>query len=1493
MSSHRILTVALALLVLNAAIPSVAIAAVAASTETGEDQIRLTGGESTIRTDGVEPISRSTQDTSPNKSGSKLSSAVTRLLDRNNDTSDTADPSLITRSTGGPFVTVRVAAPPGYVDEAVDRAGSYDGTVRMRAGDRFIARIPANALRGFAKSPVISFVDTPTELTTAGSITSEGVESVSAPAAHTYGVTGEGVEVAVIDTGFDASNPEIKDNVVSYQAFDGDGKAWRNQSGQHGTATAEIVVDTAPNASLHLYRVKYELDLLNAIRDIDENTSVDVVSMSLGLNNGPFDGTSALDDAIANSVASGTTWFVSAGNAGGGKHYNVTWADANANGLLNFSGTDETLGIAHSTSAPLSITVSWDDYENRNEDYDIALFDAATDELLATSKNSQTGPLTAPSEETITLAAGATTSDMYLVVRQSDANGTSDFDVFVDDYSTLEHWTNTRSISRPATEETVLTVGAVRYSDLSVRSYSSRGPTINGDRKPELMGPDGVSSSVYGPASTGGFTGTSAATPHVAGVAALISQVDSDATPEELRSVLTSTTDGITGTEPDNTAGYGLVNASAALEVATADDGTSPSIADAVAIDASRDTEIGDTKSVVADGDTVRISATVTDANPVVVTTDASPLGGPSSLSLTDEGNDDVYAGVFTVDATGAGAADGAYVFDVTATDVADNTNTVSTTTLTLDTTAPALTDVSAVSDNPIDPAFVGTDGTLTVSANVSDATAVTGTVDLATVGGETNESLVDTDGNGEFTATGVIDHAVTEGTMSFPVTVTDAAGNRNNATTDRITVDHTDPTLSDVAFVNATDGTALLTEGDDAEVRATANDTHLGAVKVDLSQFGGPSSVLLSDGEGDGVYTTTSTITSFNGSARVDVTAVDAAGNEASERSSELLVGAADDTIAPVVLNPEATDLTDGDGEVGENNQVRLAVTVTDDMLVGAVESNASAFGGGTVTLTDDDGDGVYDGTFIVGGEGTLAPNGSHAIGFTALDATRNANTTTTNLTISTSSRTPDAPPLLSNSSLVDETDGNGVVADGDTLTATVDVVDYDLDTVTVDAGAFGVGTVTLTDTDGDGTYSSTFTVDDANVGADGDHAVTVTAFDVLGNTNTTTTEAVTLDTTAPTADAGSDLTATAGQSVPFDGSGSHDATGIAEYAWTFGDSPSASGATPSHTYSEAGNYTATVTVTDAAGNTANDSLNVTVEAAAPPPTAGTGGGGSSGGSSGGRSGGSTGSSVVSSPPSTPEPTPEPVEPEPEVTVSGNASAAVERTDTGISIDITDATSTDRVTIDLPTEDVTERLATDGVALESMSTAFARETGFSADVSSSPTAPADGTPPLDHAVGYLTVDTAEDFAEADVSEVRFGFAISTERLRERDVTLDDVVLFRYHDGEWTALETRLVGTSSTTARFGAVSPGLSTFAIGSQDSLATAGNETEGGTTDTERVSDRNGTNSGDVTATPTVTGESTSSTTSTTGVGFGELSATLAFLVIVVAARRRTRRR
>ncbi len=74
-----------------------------------------------------------------------------------------------------------------------------------------------------------------------------------------------------------------------------------------------------------------------------------------------------------------------------------------------------------------------------------------------------------------------------------------------------------------------------------------------------------------------------------------------------------------------------------------------------------------------------------------------------------------------------------------------------------------------------------------------------------------------------------------------------------------------------------------------------------------------------------------------------------------------------------------------------------------------------------------------------------------------------------------------------------------------------------------------------------------------------------------------------------------------TAGGTVKFDGSTSTAGTGhtLKIYDWDFGDGNAAvgSGTTAQHSYSSAGTYTATLTVTDEAGQKATTSQTITVK--------------------------------------------------------------------------------------------------------------------------------------------------------------------------------------------------------------------------------------------------------------------------------------------------------
>ena len=84
-----------------------------------------------------------------------------------------------------------------------------------------------------------------------------------------------------------------------------------------------------------------------------------------------------------------------------------------------------------------------------------------------------------------------------------------------------------------------------------------------------------------------------------------------------------------------------------------------------------------------------------------------------------------------------------------------------------------------------------------------------------------------------------------------------------------------------------------------------------------------------------------------------------------------------------------------------------------------------------------------------------------------------------------------------------------------------------------------------------------------------------------------------------APTADAGGPYSVYGGQGVTFDGTGSTDPDGdTLSYNWDFGDGATATGATPTHTYAQGGQFNASLTVSDGRGGTNTASATVSVNA-------------------------------------------------------------------------------------------------------------------------------------------------------------------------------------------------------------------------------------------------------------------------------------------------------
>ena len=119
--------------------------------------------------------------------------------------------------------------------------------------------------------------------------------------------------------------------------------------------------------------------------------------------------------------------------------------------------------------------------------------------------------------------------------------------------------TETGSITNPAESANpgMLTVGAAHWSNVfSIRSYSSRGPTPDGRIKPDVVGADcGETAGGDGP-----FCGTSQASPHVAGMAAMVRQRFPVYSPAQVVSYLKENAEErISSPDPNNTWGHGFI----------------------------------------------------------------------------------------------------------------------------------------------------------------------------------------------------------------------------------------------------------------------------------------------------------------------------------------------------------------------------------------------------------------------------------------------------------------------------------------------------------------------------------------------------------------------------------------------------------------------------------------------------------------------------------------------------------------------------------------------------------------------------------------------------------------------------------------------------------------------------------------------------------------------------------------------------------------------
>ncbi|MCX6561511.1 MAG: S8 family serine peptidase [Candidatus Aminicenantes bacterium] len=437
------------------------------------------------------------------------------------------------------------------------------GTIQTSHRNRIQHILPAAALKALAADPQVAYIRLPLR-PFKQAVISEGVSKTGADKWRDLAAfrNGTPAKIAILDLGFMGYSSLLGKELpakVTTRSFraDGDLSAFED----HGAACAEIVYDMAPNAELYLVNIDTDVEQSQAVEWLNSK-KVDVISYSLGwFNAGAGDGSGPIDADVA---ASNAQWAVSAGN-GALDHWDGLFNDPDADGLLNFSGSDELLDFYVPAYETVGAFLNWKDwgvyngydYPGSNQDYDLYLYiwNGSSYQFVDSSTNDQTGSQW-PTEEVY--GWYSTTSTYWAVaIHKHSANRSLKLELFiVGNSKAIEYNVPARSISIPADSPDALTAGATdAVSDL-YHSYSAQGPTHDGRMKPDLGSPSGVSTSTYGPDN---FYGTSASAPHLAGALGLI-KGGTPYTMAQIISILKTRAVDLGDPGPDYKFGYGRLN---------------------------------------------------------------------------------------------------------------------------------------------------------------------------------------------------------------------------------------------------------------------------------------------------------------------------------------------------------------------------------------------------------------------------------------------------------------------------------------------------------------------------------------------------------------------------------------------------------------------------------------------------------------------------------------------------------------------------------------------------------------------------------------------------------------------------------------------------------------------------------------------------------------------------------------------------------------------
>ena len=259
---------------------------------------------------------------------------------------------------------------------------------------------------------------------------------------------------------------------------------------EHGVGVAEIVHEQAPDAQLYIGFI-FSLSDMQAAVNYFAGQGVKIITRSgTGNYDGPGNGTGPAASVIDSAFSQGMAFFQSAGNnagpnaAGFGAYWRGSWADANSDGYLEFSGGDEGLQFS---CGPLLMGFRWSDWGTPASDrtnYDIFVYDKVVGGVPTTC--SRAAPRTSrPARRRSSYRTTAATQRYhrhFLVQRVATGTGSAG--------DVLEWEKNGGSIRALAEPVQRGRPGSRHREHRSTHGRSDGSANRNDDRALQLVGPD-------------------------------------------------------------------------------------------------------------------------------------------------------------------------------------------------------------------------------------------------------------------------------------------------------------------------------------------------------------------------------------------------------------------------------------------------------------------------------------------------------------------------------------------------------------------------------------------------------------------------------------------------------------------------------------------------------------------------------------------------------------------------------------------------------------------------------------------------------------------------------------------------------------------------------------------------------------------------------------------------------------------------------------------